>query len=42
MIVSEQMPALCTNDEVAKGGRTGITILHILRICFLGRESWTA
>ena len=35
---------LCENDEVAKSGGTGITILHIdiLKICFLGREPWTA
>jgi len=28
MTVSERMPALCTNDEVANGGRTGITTAY--------------
>ena len=28
MIVSERMPASCTDDEVANSGRTGITIAY--------------
>ena len=28
MTVSEWIPVLCVNDEVAKSGRTGITIAY--------------
>ena len=38
MTVSEWIPVLCVNDEVAKSGRTGITIAYTEDIDMLSRE----